>query len=352
MTQIHVVHSKALEYTAFDVSWVPSSARLAVAGQLPAGGGIVQMMAMDDRANLKPTRVGSAIRCLTFGASAGPSRELATGSFDGQVQIRDIERLGKAIASVNAHSGMINCIDGAGGPGCSFGPPELVTGARDGMVKVWDTRQRSGPVASFGAASGSSARDVWAVAFGNSYNDEDRIVCAGYENGDLQFFDLRAMRNLWSTNLGSGICSVEFDRKDIKMNKLVATTTDSSFHVVDLRTFNVESGFASLRHNFGGSNVTIWGARHLPQNRDLFVTSCGDGTLQLYKYVYPGTRMKKDKAGKPVGVMGSLVRQKSATVSAQPVSVVAWSAERLGLCAFASFDQTLRLGLATGLEAL
>lgn len=35
------------------------------------------------------------------------------------------------------------------------------------------------------------------------------------------------------------------------MNKLVATTTDAAFHVVDLRTFNENIGFAHLRHNVG-----------------------------------------------------------------------------------------------------
>lgn len=36
-------------------------------------------------------------------------------------------------------------------------------------------------------------------------------------------FDLRAMKLLWETNVKNGVCSVEFDRKDIKMNKLVIT---------------------------------------------------------------------------------------------------------------------------------
>jgi hypothetical protein len=29
------------------------------------------------------------------------------------------------------------------------------------------------------------------VAFGNSYNDEERCVLAGYDNGDVKMFDLR-----------------------------------------------------------------------------------------------------------------------------------------------------------------
>jgi hypothetical protein len=34
-------------------------------------------------------------------------------------------------------------------------------------------------------------RDCWSVAFGNSFNDEERCVLAGYDNGDVKLFDLR-----------------------------------------------------------------------------------------------------------------------------------------------------------------
>ena len=42
------------------------------------------------------------------------------------------------------------------------------------------------------------------------------------------------------------MCGVEFDRKDIMMNKLVATTLESKFHLFDVRTQHPEKGFASL----------------------------------------------------------------------------------------------------------
>jgi hypothetical protein len=42
------------------------------------------------------------------------------------------------------------------------------------------------------------------------------------------------------------VCSVEFDRKDIEMNKLVATCLESSFHVFDMRTQHPTDGFASV----------------------------------------------------------------------------------------------------------
>lgn len=42
------------------------------------------------------------------------------------------------------------------------------------------------------------------------------------------------------------VCCVEFDRKDINMNKLVATSLEGKFHVFDLRTQHPTKGFASV----------------------------------------------------------------------------------------------------------
>jgi hypothetical protein len=38
-------------------------------------------------------------------------------------------------------------------------------------------------VACFEPGEGVKARDCWSVAFGNSYNDDERCVLAGYDNG-------------------------------------------------------------------------------------------------------------------------------------------------------------------------
>lgn len=42
------------------------------------------------------------------------------------------------------------------------------------------------------------------------------------------------------------VCCVEFDRKDINMNKLVATSLEGRFHVFDMRTQHPTKGFASV----------------------------------------------------------------------------------------------------------
>jgi WD repeat-containing protein 92 len=71
---------------------------------------------------------------------------------------------------------------------------------------------------------------------GNSYNDEERCIVSGYDNGDIKLFDLRANAIRYETNVANGVTSLEFDRKDIEMNKLVVTTLESKFRLFDMRT--------------------------------------------------------------------------------------------------------------------
>lgn len=63
-------------------------------------------------------------------------------------------------------------------------------------MRVWDVRQPDAPVAAFEPADAANIRDCWCVAFGNSYNDEERCVLAGYDNGDVKMYDLR-MNKVW-----------------------------------------------------------------------------------------------------------------------------------------------------------
>lgn len=50
--------------------------------------------------------------------------------------------------------------------------------------------------------------DCWAVSFGNSYNDTERVLAAGYDNADLKIFDLRTNCLQWDHNLGNAICGL------------------------------------------------------------------------------------------------------------------------------------------------
>ena len=153
------------------------------------------------------------------------------------------------------------------------------------------------------------------MAFGNSYNDEERCLAAGYDNGDVKVFDLRTGTVRFETNVKNGVrtprrrrrrralgrsrrpwrqvCGIEFDRKEIPMNKFVATCLESQFTVwasppppppagagaagagaeeprpgaQDARTQHPKKGMASLACKTE-QGATLWGVKHLPQNRE------------------------------------------------------------------------------------
>lgn len=49
---------------------------------------------------------------------------------------------------------------------------------------------------------------IWNVVFwfpGSAYNQEERVVCAGYDNGDIKLFDLRNMSLRWEANIKNGV---------------------------------------------------------------------------------------------------------------------------------------------------
>jgi hypothetical protein len=57
----------------------------------------------------------------------------------------------------------------------------------------------------FGPQAGEKIIDPWTVSFGNSFNNDERMLAAGYENGDVKMFDLRQMKLHWETNLKNGV---------------------------------------------------------------------------------------------------------------------------------------------------
>ena len=63
--------------------------------------------------------------------------------------------------------------------------------------------------------------------------------------------------------------------------------------------FNALQGFActSVKACAGS---TVWGVAHLPDNRDVSMITCGDGSMSLWKYSYPDQRKVKVRvAGSP-----------------------------------------------------
>ena len=363
--------TKSLEFTPHDTKWMPGTARIACCGISPGSKGALQIYELERDGTKEVFKDLSfstqGIKCATFGASRLLSGHLAMGDYAGSLCIWDIQRAVSTsgsgnknesnsktndskkdgeIFSIQGHKGIINAIDGIGGT--TSGAPEIATGGKDGSVKIWDPRVNDA-VAVLDPDKTSNARDCWSVAFGNSYNNEERSVLAGFDNGDVKLFDLRTNTMRWETNCKNGVTSVQFDRPDIAMNKIVVTTLESKFRCYDLRTQHPKDGFASLSERAHRS--TVWISRHLPQNRDLFMTGGGNGGFNIYKYHYPNNRIgKHPNDSLPVGVAGTVELLNSRVISTQPIVSFDWSPDREGLCCMSSLDQTLKVYVITRLD--
>lgn len=340
---------QGLNFTPYDTRWVPCSARFVAMGLYPRGTGALKVyeMKLGELKLVKEIEKPKGFKCGTFGASSLEERHLATGDYAGRLSMWDLERPEKPVYSVQAHKQIVNAMDGCGGLNIGGGAPELVTCSRDGTVRVWDPRVMD-PVLSMEPAEGESARDCWTVAFGNSYNDSERCVAAGYDNGDVKLFDLRTNTMRWETNVGNGVVGLEFDRKDIEMNKLVVSTLESKFRVYNMRTQHPEKGFSFLSEKAHKS--TVWLGRHLPQNRDVFMTAGGNGGLNIYRYKYPSTLTSKDAEGKLTGNVGSVELLNSRVLSSQPFVSFDWSPDKEGLAVGSCLDQTVRVFIVTKLH--
>lgn len=198
--------NKPLSQTVYDTKWVPCSARFVLLGSPPRQTGLIQVYNLVRGAVELSAEVEcpKAFKCGTFGHSTLAERHLATGDFAGGLMVSDLERLSTPLFQVpKAHETIINAIDGCGGIK-GGGAPEIVTGGRDGCVHVWDPRQRDRPVASMEPETGTPPRDCWCVSFGDAHSADDRVVAAGYDNGDVKLLDLAAGKIRWETNVSNG----------------------------------------------------------------------------------------------------------------------------------------------------
>mmetsp|Transcript_6576 Transcript_6576/g.11058 ORF Transcript_6576/g.11058 Transcript_6576/m.11058 type:complete len:357 (-) Transcript_6576:125-1195(-) len=340
---------KPINFTPYDTRWVPFSARFVAMGIHSNAKGALNVYQLNngDLETLVEAKTANGVKCGTFGASSIEERHIATGDHAGKLVIYDLEHTDKPVFSQQAHVSIINAIDGCGGLDVGYGAPEIVTGGRDGCVRLWDPRVQE-PVLALEPGEGQPARDCWTVAFGNSFSDEDRCIAAGYDNGDVKLFDLRANAMRYETNVANGVTNIEFDRKDIEMNKMTITTLESRFRVFDMRTQHPTEGFSCLSEK--AHKATVWCARHLPQNRDLFMTGGGNGGFNVYKYHYPKSRTAMAKDNVPVGVAGTVELLNSKVISSQPIVSFDWSADKEGLCVLSCLDQTLRSYIVTKLN--
>lgn len=131
---------KPVDFTIFDTKWLPCSAKCIALGRKSNGNGILKMFELNDGGldDVQEYNFKSSLKSCSFGASSIRKRHVAVVTFDGQLQVLDLERADvNYIYNVNAHKGIANCIDAIGGGFMvNCGAPEISTGGSDGHVKV------------------------------------------------------------------------------------------------------------------------------------------------------------------------------------------------------------------------
>jgi hypothetical protein len=104
-----ITHStKGLNFTAYDIRWIPVSPRFVVLGQLPRGAGVISVYQLVNGAIelQKQVEKPHAFKCGTFAASSLASRHLASGDFGGRLSMWDLERM-ESVFSTVAHEAII-----------------------------------------------------------------------------------------------------------------------------------------------------------------------------------------------------------------------------------------------------
>ncbi|KAG0269255.1 hypothetical protein DFQ27_004317 [Actinomortierella ambigua] len=346
---IQTLAQKSLPFTAFQTVWVPGTNRICAVGANDAGFGVIQVYQARSRA-ISVTKSNSStssgagagqpasarlelysevekriqFKAATFRASTQPSH-LVTGDFEGRIGVWDLERTEVPVTMIKAHEDVVNCIDGAG---AFSGRPEVVSGCRDGAVKMWDLRQKSDPVCTMVPKKGYE-QDIWTVVMGNATSVDDLHIAAGYDNGDIRVFDLRAAANpVFETNVTHGICSLEFDRRVGTASQLVATDLEGSLHSFDWVNNQVQSMESMVVQT--GDDSTLWQVRHLPQSPSHFAVTDGGGHVHLYSH----------------GNASSSVRKlESKRLAGQGILTLEFNEDLEGLFICSDLENTLRLGL-------
>ena len=338
--QIQIQISKSLHYTPFDIKWLPYSTKLVITGKIHSSKGIIQIYHLTKgKLDLESEYIKeNPFKCCSFGASSFASRDLALGDFEGNFQIFDLEKGVPNYEIKKAHKSIIYTIDSVGG-NMNYGTPEVVTGGKDGIIKVWDLRGDKPAIILEPKGIEKNNPECWSVAYGGCFNREERNLGIGYDNGDIKLYDLRMDKLIYGENLKSGVCSIEFDKKNIPINKMVVSTLDSKIYLFDLKNLE-KNNYLKCAKMSEDNNTTIWGTKFIPQKRDIFISMGGTGCLNLYKYNNDFISGEECHRNKNFGKMHLL---SSNEICTQPIIGFDWHNTKLGLFCLVAFDRTVKI---------
>ncbi|SBT40462.1 WD repeat-containing protein 92, putative (WDR92) [Plasmodium ovale wallikeri] len=316
-----------LDNTIYDVKWVDGKSDIIAVGEELNKRGFINLYNLNKGdftcVSMNKTERGIKTVCPFYSYSG--SYTIACGSFDGRILLYDINNMSKEYYAIKKHTKLINKIDCKSHKNNNL----IVSGSRDGSVKIFDIRTNR-EVVSLQPPKGSAyTPDCWCVAtggaiseiqtqvplhahayatfayatapisrcIGNNHIEENPLcgerqenmnICAGYDNGDIKFFDIKTMTLEYEVNAKKHNSTRLFqqneivhlyDRKDTQKNKLICSTLEGNIYIFNLDVYSEETGYAYSKDQI--ISGTCWGTPFLPQNRDIFAALGGDGNVKI-----------------------------------------------------------------------
>ena len=193
----------------------------------------------------------------------------------------------------------------------------FISGGRDGEVKLWDRRTLEKPVLRMSPGETETKRDCWSVSHSGP---DSKLVAAGFDNGDIKVFDVRATKLLWETSLSRGVSNLKLVEGSTP--GLVAGTVQGK-----LLKWNLSSGDSTQSTQLDKS--TVWSTEMIKEGT--LVSCMGSGAICVTEYNKDGLECVNTHQ-----------------VSEPPLTGLATSSDKPGLFATSSFDKSIRIYFYTG----
>ncbi|EGC36735.1 hypothetical protein DICPUDRAFT_77614 [Dictyostelium purpureum] len=279
---LHNYVSNKLTNQPFSCQWIPSSCSIVTVGKKASGGNVkgeFKIHQLDFDSNETPklsliyeNEFSNPFRCLSFfnGGNDNSNRNFAAGHFNGFLTVwdSDICDLPKLTIKTTHLDGIVS-ID-------TFSDNLVVCGGKDGSVSVWDIRS---PLKSINTFTQDDKSNCWSIC------TNDSTLITGFENGNLNIYDLKTQSKRQSSSINGGICSISSKNKINILDEFIITTNKSFISIVNNNNNNNNNTL-----NFNNieikNNQTIWSCSYSPfNNKDesIFSIAQGDGVVSMYK---------------------------------------------------------------------
>lgn len=107
--------SRSVNYTPYEVKWIPETSKFVSCGERPKATGLIQItqLTKGELKVLSTIQHPRGIKSGTFAASPTANTCFAFGDLEGKLNILDLEKE-KVFWQVQAHHKIVNAVDGAG----------------------------------------------------------------------------------------------------------------------------------------------------------------------------------------------------------------------------------------------